>query len=163
MAKMRCYMSEFRIQVSDELLDTQQMNSESIFTSFCFCVKEQSFPSSDWTDFAYPALCIWAENVLRLPREGRNKTALYFMDGPFLLDVAQHADLLTISGKRLEPEATTEISVQCSREGFLRELLRALGCLNSILKNMPQLDGITKQKIAGAIEHYEEKIKQVLQ
>ena len=154
----RTIMSEFEIIISDENIVYGE-SSPYLDTPFSVRIGEIAFPFSDWTDMTYPILCIWAEDLLRLQSGLDGKTILFFMDGPFWIEVKKDGDKLSLLGISNRNSRTVVCSSQCSMRELMEELLKALNKLYGIVflaSNLP--DGL-KSTVNNAIKHYRTLIK----
>ena len=121
-------MSEFKIILSDEKL---LAGDKASYVDLPICVRldERFFPDPEWTDMAYPILCMWAEALHPLQLGTSTKCRLIFLDGPWWLEVTRMEDALEIAGCTDKKTRKVEVTACCQLEDLLRELLRALARL----------------------------------
>ena len=71
--------------------------SDRVFTTIYICYQDKCFPDSKWNDFTNVILNTWLYNLLQVRHLGNHKFSLYFMDGPFRLDIFKDENMkLTI-------------------------------------------------------------------
>ena len=92
------------------------------------------FPSDDWTDFVFPVLEWWKNNLISARFATKYSFRLPFHDGPFWLEVykGNKMDLKIecISDRTIKK---TELTVYCRYYEFLQELYNALKTFGKIL------------------------------
>ena len=121
-------MSEFEIILSDEKL---LAGDKASYVDLPICVRldERFFPDPEWTDMAYPILCMWAEALHPLQLGTSTKCRLIFLDGPWWLEVTRMEDALEIAGCTDKKTRKVEVTACCQLDDLLRELLKALARL----------------------------------
>ena len=121
-------MPEFEIILSDEKL---LAGDKASYVDLPICVRldERFFPDPEWTDMAYPILCMWAESLHPLQMGTSTKCRLNFLDGPWWLEVTRAEDALQIVGCSDRNMRKVEAAACCQLDDLLRELLRALARL----------------------------------
>jgi len=101
-------MSAISIIVNDDIYLSEI--SSNIVSTFYVQYQGQCFPNDKWTDFTEPILNMWLYKLLQNKDLKNVKFELFFMDGPFRLDVYKDDNmLLTINcinarGKSERPE-----------------------------------------------------------
>jgi len=153
-------MSEIRIILSESDVIINNESTPIVDTIFYVQVNGYCFPDNLWTDFTYPVLCMWTENLLR--NKGRINTQydLPFMDGPFRIAVKQNGEDLFMEGINGRADNRVEFTFHCTASELFRELLRAFNKLERIILTNEnfQKQGI-KEPIRNSIGHYKESIK----
>ena len=109
------------------------------------------FPDNQWVDFTNPVLDMWQHNLIAARYSENVKFALYFMDGPFRLDVFKDdkmqltIDAIKFGGKN----ELMEFTVQCSYCDLLKALYEAIKYFNYMLYSK----GIYKGKFESVYQH----------
>ena len=121
-------MPEFEIILSDEKL---LAGDKASYVDLPICVRldERFFPDPEWTDMAYPILCMWAEALHPLQLGTSTKCRLNFLDGPWWLEVTRMEDALQIMGYSDRNMRKVEATARCQPDDLFRELLKALARL----------------------------------
>ena len=121
-----------------------------------------SFPDSEWTDFAFPIIYQWAEKLLENYRISSSSYTLYFMDGPYRLDVEQYNDKLKLAGVCFNKKRV-DFEFVCSYLEFLSELLKASRFLTRMIRTQLSLDDCTETtSFCETARYYEKKIRPIL-
>ncbi len=160
-------MKKFRIVISDSdvLLSEDNLHrgqARDMDAVIYLKIGEESyFPCRDWTDFTSSVLFQWIENVLR--NRGRNGAGyeLWFMDGPYKVNVFQDNGEMTLTGICFRHGDETLFQLTCRYEELLEELLHAVKRLAYILKTNPALDR-RYDDVAEAARYYERKLRDAL-
>lgn len=80
------------------------------------------FPDFEWYDAVSSVLGMWAETVIEFVHSSEAQCDLYFMDGPFLLNLSTFSENdIVVSFKSREYSNTVSVTVRLST--FIRELL----------------------------------------
>ena len=106
-----------------------------IDTKFYIDYQGKSFPSNQWTDFTNPILNMWKYNLLEARYSNNVKFSLYFMDGPYRLDVFKD-DKMQLTIEAVNSRGSNEVSefkVQCSYYDFLKSFYEAIKKFNYML------------------------------
>ena len=116
------------------------------------------FPCKDWTDMADSVLFQWIENVLR--NRGRDNThyELFFMDGPYKIDVFQETSEVILRGTCFRGDNETVFEFKCSYKALVSELLSATKTLQNILKTNPLFSHHFENIVASTC-HYEQLLR----
>ena len=125
-------MKKFEIIVSDEKFFISG-SSEYIFTLIYIECDGICFPDNKWTDFTFDVLSMWEYQLLDAKK---NKSfILYFMDGPFRMDVFMDNNMqLTINCvNERGPEDTVIMTMQCSYFEFLEVYVDAINKFKEVL------------------------------
>lgn len=61
-----------------------------------FQIGNHAFPETGWTDLLLAVLDGWLHSMVRLRRRGVKQDSLYFMDGPFRVDICRTTDSLEL-------------------------------------------------------------------
>ena len=124
----------FRIILSDDFLELPTNSSDAFCTTFYVQIDDICFPYDQWTDFTKSILSTWTENLIRNHRGYKSrKYSLYFMDGPFRIDVIQNGEKLLLQGINFGKQPQLEFKVSCSYEELLQELAKAFQHLEKIV------------------------------
>jgi len=162
MAKVKVNnMDDFRIAIADNDIFIDNSLSAIIDTPFYVQINNFCFPDCLWTDFSYPVICVWAENLLR--NRGRINThyTLPFMDGPYWIDVTQNGNNLLLKGINERKDKKIEFISSCTVASVLHELLRAINKSERIvLDNEKLIERETRESILNSIHHYKMRIRE---
>lgn len=159
-------MKGFRIVIDDgDVFQSKEIFSDgqARYIDMIIYIKlgETCFPCKDWTDMATSVLFQWIENVLR--NRGRNNThyELFFMDGPYKIDVFQRNSGVILQGKCFRDSNETLFEFTCSYKALVLELLSATKCLKNILKVNP-LFSHHFEDIVTSTDHYEQLLRSAI-
>ncbi|MBR6207893.1 MAG: hypothetical protein IKQ69_02745 [Oscillospiraceae bacterium] len=153
-------MDEFSIIVSEEDAIISGGPSPLVDTPFCILLNGDFFPDNAWTDYSFPVLCMWAESVLRNRGKERASYALFFMDGPYRIEIRQCHEDLILEGINSRAKDRVEFTARTTVQNLLHELLSAFKVLSKILiDNADHLDPSTVRTIRDAIHYYENAIR----
>lgn len=126
-------MSDFRIVVDYDIFTYETSNA--VFTTLFIDYHGKFFPDSQWNDFTDSVLSMWTYAVLKHRNLYEVKFELYFMDGPFRMDVFKNKDMqLTINC--INGRGDNEIlmyTIICNYYDFLIVLYDAIKSFNYIL------------------------------
>lgn len=130
-----------RINIGDDIFLPENEAPSVIDTLIHVSFGQSVFPDEQWTDYAYPIICHWAETLLTHRKGGRSDYCLPFMDGSFQLDVHQSEDMaLYIRGVHDDSECRFECT--CTYNEFLNALKSAFRQLSGLLHT----HGLDKQR-----------------
>ena len=116
-------MNELQIVIDGEIFSSNQ--SANLITKLYLCYRDICFPGDQWTDFV-DILNIWSCTLLRHSGESEADFILYFMDGPFRLDVAKDKDMkLTIKCVNFRKEEIIQFIINCDFVELLGALYQA--------------------------------------
>lgn len=156
-------MACFEILLSENDIVTDCEPSPIIDTPFCVKVNSRYFPDKLWTDYSYPVLCMWAEEILRNKNRIMPKYTLYFQDGPFWINVRQNKDSLSLYGINGRMNDRVEFEIRSTVPELLNSLLNALKRLEDIvLTNKSFNEYPQKQYVLDSIGHYIEMVGRTL-
>lgn len=94
------------------------------------------FPSSTWTDFTFPLLEHWKNNLISARHSDKFSFKLYFLDGSFWLDVYKDEKMgLKIEGINDKGRRKIEFTVYCLYFELLQELYKAFKTFAKVLYN----------------------------
>ena len=150
-----------RIVVENDIF-VSELSDDLVNTIFYIDYNGKYFPSNQWTDFANRVLGMWAYTLLECKDSADIKFVLYFMDGPFRMDVVKDNKMqLTIDCINSRKDEFTEFTFECSFYEFLSAMCDALKEFNLILYNNGMHKGrfepvyrqniITMKKLQNAI------------
>ena len=153
-----------RIVVENDIF-VSELCDNLVNTVFYIDYNGKYFPNNQWTDFANSVLGMWAHTLLRSKDSADIRFKLYFMDGPFRMDVAKNNKMqLTIDCVNSRKTEVAEFAFECSYYEFLCAMNDALKEFNLILYNNGMHKGrfepiyeqaiITMQEIQNAIGKY---------
>ena len=105
-------------------------------TTFYIHAQGKAFPHELWTDFTYPVLDIWANTLLDNKDRGEVAYSLFFMDGPYRLDVVKGKDMnLLIQCVSSRKEEKTELTIECDYSDFLMIVYQAIRKFGKVMFN----------------------------
>ena len=150
-------MNDLKIVVGNEIFDDDRSNQ--ILTVFYIENQGECFPSIQWTDFTYSVVGMWIYTLLKNKELSNVKFDLYFMDGPFKLEVSKNESMqLSINCINVNGNQKSAVyKFTCDFFDFLSILNEAITNLNSVLKNTR----INKQKFNSAIKQTQVYIEQL--
>lgn len=114
------------IVIEDSIFVTTNRNL--ISTTFYIRYNDRVFPNDRWTDFTFPILEEWKNNLVSIRNSNNIKTRLYFHDGPFWLEVEKDKN-----GK-LRTECICDRTVRKSELTIYCEYDEFLECIYSAMK-----------------------------
>ena len=133
-------MNKFKIVIKDNFFLSE--NDTNIFTGIYIDSMGVCFPDGQWTDFVEFILGTWLHNLLKEKNSINTKFSLYFMDGPYRLDVYKNSnmqlDINCISARDVDK---IEHKFSCTYSVFLQELYSAIETFNQILYNKNMYKG----------------------
>ncbi|MBS4983156.1 MAG: hypothetical protein ACLTC4_09895 [Hungatella hathewayi] len=92
------------------------------------------FPSKGWTDFTFPVLEWWKNDLINARYMNNHLFRLPFHDGPFWLEVFKGENMeLKIDCINDRSTRKTELTIQCGYYEFLQELYNAFKTFVKIL------------------------------
>ena len=121
--------------------------------SFCF-------PDAQWTDFPYPVLCEWAEDLLRNRGAKQARYELYFHDGPYRLDIVQTNDAISLRAVCFRDGEKTLCSANTTCTALLTELADAMKTIifeNEVFDRWPH-----RNAALSSLDYYRQRIKDTL-
>lgn len=150
-------MNTLKIVVSDS--DVFVSESENVIDTVVYVqIGDTVFPDNRWSDMTLSILSMWTENLIR--HEGQvSSYILYFMDGPYYLEINQDINTLFVTGVSERQNRCIEFSFTCSRRDFLSELKNAFIALKAIINNVDYHCDANKKGDLGIINHYLSIIK----
>lgn len=90
------------------------------------------FPCEHWTDFA-SILDMWAYDLLKYSKRKTGKFIMYFMDGPYRLDVTKNENNVTIQCVNAHDDETITETISCTYAELLRAVRKASGRVGKAL------------------------------
>ncbi|MBE5993226.1 MAG: hypothetical protein E7247_12675 [Paenibacillaceae bacterium] len=91
------------------------------------------FPNNQWTDFA-DILNMWSYKLLMYIREDKPKFDLYFMDGPYRLDITKDKEMkIIIRCINFRYKEMIEQTIQCDYIDLLTAVYKAANKFSKIL------------------------------
>jgi hypothetical protein len=103
----------------------------NVFTEFYLRFDNSCFPCVGWTDFPCIVLQWWANELLKMRYLEKYTAKLYFMDGPFRLELFKDEKMnLDVYGVNSRGKnEIKELIVKCNYYDFLQALLHAINDL----------------------------------
>jgi len=124
-------MNNINIIIDDDIATSSI--TDNISTTFYIDYLGKCFPDNQWSDLTFPVLNMWAVKLMGNISSSNSKFRLYFMDGPFWLDVTKNGQNLMIECVNGRSERLVEYVIECSCFDFLNSLYDATKKLSYIL------------------------------
>ena len=126
-------MNELKIVILDEII-TSNITTNLVLPLY-LDYNGTYFPNNQWTDFV-DILNMWTYTLLRHIREDESKFILYFMDGPYRLDVTKNKKMkTTIKCINFRNKELIEQTIQCDYVDLLIAVHKAVKKFSKILYN----------------------------
>ena len=116
------------IVVTDGFFDHK--DGSKLFGTIYMDAGEFSFPAVGWTDFVEDVLSTWAHELLRHERDKQSHFTLYFMDGPYELDILKNGEAMAM---RCVDHGRVSHQIECGYDDFSGGVGQALRSLNELL------------------------------
>ena len=128
-------MRNFNIIVDKKISTSNYSNN--IMTECYIEYQEKCFPDKQWTDFTEAVTTSWIILLLKYRCKCNVSFSMYFMDGPFRLDVYKNNKMeLTINCINFRgTEEISELSFTCKYIDMISALYDATKSFNFILKS----------------------------
>ena len=124
--------SIFKIIIGGDFVSSSM--GENIFAEIHIETHGISFPDNQWTDFVETILGTWLYNLLDVKNKENIEFTLFFMDGPFWLDVYKdHQMNLSVRCVNNRYDEEVEAVFCCTYVEFLKELHRAFSQFKTYL------------------------------
>ncbi len=128
------------IVIEDNVFVTS--NKNLISTKLYIRYNDRVFPNDKWTDFTFPILEEWKNNLVGIRNSSNITTSLYFHDGPFWLEVEKDKN------RKLKIECIcdrtirkSELTIYCEYDEFLKCIYSALKAFLKVLYNNEMQEG----------------------
>ena len=82
--------------VMNNLTRRNTKKSFDIFGGIHFEIDDYCFPLETWTDFVYPILSWWKEQLRDINNNAKDSCELFFMDGPYFVTVHDQGKTVTM-------------------------------------------------------------------
>lgn len=143
------------IVIEDDVFITE--NKSIVDTKIHIKENGHCFPSEGWTDFTFPVLEWWKNNLISARYVNNHSFRLPFHDGPFWMEVFKGENMeLKIECINDRSKRKTELTVYCGYYEFLQELYNAFKTFGKILykNNMHEGDfhSVYEQTISSVKE-----------
>jgi len=126
-------MNRLKIIVNGDIHTSIQTTNLATVLYLDYCGK--FFPNNQWTDLTYPVLCMWTYNLIRYKDSKDIKFELYFMDGPYRMDVHIDSNMqLTIDCINSTKDEIIELTIKCSYCELVSALNNAFNSFNHVLQ-----------------------------
>ena len=144
----------FEIILTDHLLEVFPI-SRLLDTEFYVVCDGVAFPGEGWTDCALSVIAMWIEDIVR--HSGYKKTTylLYFMEGPYWLEVQQEGEELILSGIEERKDKEVKFTVSCTVQEMRKKLKRTLYKLERIIQTNKNCCN-WRDEFQPVIDHYKE-------
>ena len=117
------------VVVTDEFFEHKE--GSNLFGVVYIDAGEFVFPTTEWSDFVENVLSAWTNELLRHEHDKMSHFTLYFMDGPYELDILKDGGgALAV---RCVDHGRVKYETGCGYGDFLDAMGRALKSLNQIL------------------------------
>src|SRR5712691_6270066 len=110
--------SSLRLTVVDDKFFTRSQ-SGTIWGRVYFEIGDHFFPDNGWTDIVVAFSSAWLEALIRIGTESASRERVWFMDGPFVIDISAEGGHGLLGLSFLYKEAVRE-----STGARLRDLLQ---------------------------------------
>lgn len=158
-------MSEIKIVIQDKIFTSN--DTTNLVLPLFLDYDGIYFPGNQWTDFA-DILNMWANTLLQQIGENESKFILYFMDGPYRLDVTKDREMkLTIRCVNFRDVELIELAIQCEYVDLLKAVYKAVNKFSRILydqemhqdkyKVVYKQSLITSKELKAAIDRLQHK------
>jgi len=137
-------MNKLQIIIDGEIYTSEQ--STNLVTTLYIDYYGICFPDNQWADFS-SVLNMWSCTLLEHSGKSEANFALYFMDGPFRLDVIKDKDMkLTIQCVNCRKDEVVETTISCDYVDLLSAVYHALQKFAKMLHEKDMSQG--KYKLA---------------
>lgn len=150
-------MQNFQIVITDDIV-IHSNASTMIDSVFYLRTENNVFPHEDWTDFSYPLLNMWCEDLMRMSPDQHEVCILPFMDGPYWLEVKRDGALYSFQGCSSRNDFKAGFAFRCSLEQFLLEILASYRRLVEILFQNNQVCSSVRVEVKRSFQHYKKLI-----
>ena len=147
----------FDIILTDHLLEVFSVSSQLCMEFYIVC-DGIAFPCKGWTDCALSVISMWIEDVVRHGGNKKDTYILYFMDGPYWLEVQQEGEELILRGIEDRKEKEVQFTVSCTMQELRRKLKRTLYKLESIIQTNEGCAG-WRERFQPVIDLYKEILR----
>ncbi len=155
-------MNNFTIMISCDNAEIWE-NGSIIDTGFCVKVVDFFFPHEDWTDYAYPLLGMWAENVICNIGRQSSRYSLFFMDGSYRINVIQRGVSLLLSGIDDRNPEQIVFSYQCTTYELLKSIMEGFFALEKTINTNKKLFSNNQIiSIRETVRHYKDSVSYLL-
>lgn len=147
-------MNELKIIIEEEMFTSNV--TKNIVLPLFLEYDGTYFPDKHWTDFA-DVLNMWTYALIGHIREDESKFKLYFMDGPYRLDVTKDKEMkTTIQCINFRNKELTERTIQCHYADLLIAVYKAVKKFSKILydkkMNTGRFEDVYKQSLLTSKE-----------
>ena len=115
------------IHIGDEITPSDG----ELLSQFWVAGDDFAFPSADWSEFVYPLLCTWSDELLNHQNSPSARYTLYYWTGPYRIEIGQDGH------KQLELKFTKDgkcrHTATLSYENFAEMLYAALRRTRALL------------------------------
>lgn len=160
-------MDNFEIVIADTPFEMwiRPETSTLIDSVIFFRTDQGTFPDPYWTDFSLDLLSMWCESIVRMPTWESRTCTLYFMDGPYWMEIRKQGDVYVFEAKwdkkDYQGDFGESFTFQCSLEEFLAEILRAFRRMVEILYQK-QADEHVCNTVKETYQHYKKLVGQYM-
>lgn len=125
-------MNNVSIVIDNDVFVTSY--TENISTAFHIEIDGKAFPNDTWTDFSYPALELWKNELIKHESISNVSFTLYFFDGPFHLEVFKDSHMsLKIDCIDQRGSDTVVFTAKIGYYDFLQQVYTAMKVLSKII------------------------------
>jgi hypothetical protein len=155
-------MKNLQIIIGNEIHTSNQ--TTNLVIALHFECDGTCFPDNQWTDFA-DVLNMWSCTLFEHMEKSEANFTLYFMDGPFRLDVEKNKDTkLTIRCINFRKEEVIEFTINCDFVDLLLALYNAIKKISKMMFDYKMHQGktepvyrqfiLTGKKLKNAIDNF---------
>ena len=149
----------FDIILTDRLFEVFPV-SRTIDTGFYVTCDGVAFPDEEWTDDALSIISMWIEDVVRHKGYKKCSYVLYFMDGPYWIEVQQVGEELILRGIEDKKDKEIKFTVSCTVQELRKKLQKNLYKLERIIQTNEKCDDYWRDQFQPVIDHYKEVLRQ---
>lgn len=119
------------IVVEDDIFLTD--NLSAVDTKIHIMHNDYCFPSGTWTDFTFPILEEWKNNLIKVKNSSNTLVTLYFHDGAFWLEVYKYDMELKVDCINDRTTKKIDLTFCCGYYEFLQAIFNAMKTFSKIL------------------------------
>ena len=120
------------IVIEDDIFVAE--NTNVIDTKIHIKHNDYCFPNDTWSDFAFPILEEWKNNLLKIKQSNNISVKLFFHDGPFWLEVYKSDNMeLKVDCINDRTAKKADLTICCGYYEFLHAIFNAMKTFTKVL------------------------------
>ena len=120
------------IVIEDDVFVTE--NTHMVDTKIHIKHNTYCFPSDTWSDFTFPILEEWKNNLIKVRDTNNTSTKLFFHDGPYWLEVFKNDNMeLKVDCINDRTTKKTDLTIHCGYYEFLYAIFNTLKAFTKVL------------------------------